>query len=297
LQEIGPFYLEEGARYKVGDKLTPNPYSWHTLSHLLFIESPAGVGYSINTDSKFEYNDVSTAGDNLAVVQSFFAGFPEYANNPFWIAGESYAGKYIPDLAVLIDYNNGGSGKKINLKGIMVGNGIMTFQNGELEKSSVEFMIDHDFIDVDLVPYYRGSCFMDPEAAGCRYFKYRYNENVDEINPYNIYSYCFYNDSFLEQGEGEGNGRKRMQGQASILRNVAANEGQYNDEDPGMNGAPCAFFDGLLDYFTAHIGDYHASEAGKWNGPCVSPPPCRQATSLASTTSTSPGPCRSTATC
>lgn len=44
------------------------------------------------------------------------------------MTGESYAGKYIPDLAVLIDYyNNGGSGKKINLKGIMVGNGIMTF--------------------------------------------------------------------------------------------------------------------------------------------------------------------------
>jgi hypothetical protein len=202
------------------------------------------------------------------VVQSFFAGFPEYSSNPFWIAGESYAGKYIPDLAVLIDYaNNGGSGKKINLKGIMVGNGVMNFKNGELESSSIEFMIDHEFIDVDLVPYYRGSCYVDPESAGCRYFKTRFDENVDEINPYNVYSYCFYNDSFLEESQAQG--RRRMEGQASILRNVAANKGKYNSEDTGKNGAPCAFFDGLLDYFTAHTQEYHAQDGMKWNGPCV----------------------------
>jgi carboxypeptidase C (cathepsin A) len=65
------------------------------------------------------------------VLQNFFAGFPEYSNNPFWITGESYAGKYIPDLAVLIDYyNNGLPSKKINLKGVMIGNGIISFLNG-----------------------------------------------------------------------------------------------------------------------------------------------------------------------
>lgn len=56
--------------------------------------------------------------------------------NPFWIAGESYAGKYIPDLAVLIDKFNTFSGANpINLMGILVGNGVMNFQNGHLEKS------------------------------------------------------------------------------------------------------------------------------------------------------------------
>lgn len=294
LQEIGPFYLEEGERYKVGDKLTPNPYSWHSLSHLLFLESPAGVGFSVNTDSAFQHNDPSTANDNMAVLQAFFAGFPEYSNNPFWIAGESYAGKYIPDLAVLIDYtNNAGIGKKINLKGIMVGNGVMDFRNGELEKSSIEYMIDHEFIDLDLVPYYRASCFIDPESAGCRYFNYRYMENVDEINPYNVYSYCFYNDSFM--GE-EVQGRKRMEGQASILRNIAANKGQYNSEQ-GMNGAPCAFFDGLVDYFNAHAKEYHAVDGMKWNGPCVHLRRYRLTTLLESTTSTWRAPCGSTDTC
>lgn len=284
LQEIGPYYLEEGARYKAGDTLTANHYSWHLLSHLLFIESPAGVGYSLNTDPNFEYNDLSTANDNFAALQSFFAGFPEYSGNPFWIAGESYAGKYIPDLAVLIDYNNGaGAGKAINLKGMMIGNGVMSFLNGELEKSSIEFMIDHEFIDVDLVPYYRGSCFIDADSAGCRYFKTRYDQNVDEINPYNVYSYCFYNDSFTN-----GAPTRPLQSQASILRNIAANKGRY--EQPGRNGAPCAFFDGLLDYFTAHAKEYHAAEGKQWNGPCVSSLRLRRRTSPASTTSTSRAP-------
>ena len=50
IQEIGPYYLEDGIDYKVNDSLTENPYSWHKRSNLLFLESPAGVGYSYNLD-------------------------------------------------------------------------------------------------------------------------------------------------------------------------------------------------------------------------------------------------------
>ena len=50
IQEIGPYYLEEGAHYKDGDLLTKNKHSWHRASNLLFFESPAGVGYSYNTN-------------------------------------------------------------------------------------------------------------------------------------------------------------------------------------------------------------------------------------------------------
>jgi carboxypeptidase C (cathepsin A) len=52
------------------------------------------------------YNDVTTAQDNIDALLYFFIRYNEYSNNDFWIAGESYAGKFIPDLAVLIDEYN-----------------------------------------------------------------------------------------------------------------------------------------------------------------------------------------------
>jgi len=86
--------------------LTKNDYSWHKVSNLLFLESPAGVGYSINNNESFAYNDLTTLKDNFEALQFFFTYAPEYKNNPLWIAGESYAGKYIPDLAARIDRFN-----------------------------------------------------------------------------------------------------------------------------------------------------------------------------------------------
>lgn len=128
IQEIGPYYLEDGVKYKRGDNLTFNPYSWHNVSNLLFFESPAGVGYSYNLDPNYKNYDFTTAEDNMNALLDFFKKYPEYTRNRFWIAGESYAGKYIPDLAVLIDKFNQNSGANpINFKGILVGNGVMNF--------------------------------------------------------------------------------------------------------------------------------------------------------------------------
>ena len=54
----------------------------------------------------------------------FFKAYPELAANPFFIAGESYAGVYVPTLANAIRVSNaGGANPIINLQGILVGNG------------------------------------------------------------------------------------------------------------------------------------------------------------------------------
>jgi len=60
-----------------------------------------------------------------------------------------------------------------------------------------------------------------------------------------IYDYCYYNDSFV-MGE-----KKKFHSQGSILKNIAKN-GQFQ-EDKDFNGAPCMYFDGLFEYFNAHI--------------------------------------------
>jgi len=57
LQEIGPFYLPAGTHYNSSTTLKINTHSWNTLSNLLFIDSPPGVGYSKTSNSSYIYND------------------------------------------------------------------------------------------------------------------------------------------------------------------------------------------------------------------------------------------------
>lgn len=78
-----------------------------------------------------------------------------------------------------------------------------------------------------------------------------------------IYDYCFYNDSFIMQGEE----KKKFHSQGSILKNIARN-GQFQ-EDKDFNGAPCMYFDGMFEYFNAHVKDYHGEDGMTWEGPCV----------------------------
>jgi carboxypeptidase C (cathepsin A) len=63
--------------------------------------------------------------------------FPSYQNKRVFLAGEGYAGKYIPDLVLrIIAYNSLGD-LKINVNGIMIGNGVMDFSDDGLESNQV----------------------------------------------------------------------------------------------------------------------------------------------------------------
>lgn len=67
---------------------------------MLYIESPAGVGFSIaKTEKAANHNDMSQSEDTYAALLSFYDKFPEYLNNSLWVSGESYGGVYTPYLA------------------------------------------------------------------------------------------------------------------------------------------------------------------------------------------------------
>ena len=98
----------------------------------------------------------------------FFNKFPEYKKSPFFLAGESYAGKYIPDLAVLIDRYNLDAASPINFKGMMIGNGVMKLSS--VFRNQIEYLLDRSFIDPEIKSYWYTACQSDPDSAGCRYF-------------------------------------------------------------------------------------------------------------------------------
>ncbi|CAN1811727.1 Serine carboxypeptidase 24 [Linum perenne] len=98
-----------------------------TEANILFLESPAGVGFSYtNTTSNLQDSgDARTSQDALVFMLRWMSRFPQYKFRDFYIAGESYAGHYVPQLAKKIhNYNKAHSKPIINLKGIMLGNAV-----------------------------------------------------------------------------------------------------------------------------------------------------------------------------
>lgn len=193
--EVGPFVFEDGQSQVNG---TLNPYAWNKRANLVFLESPAGVGFSQANVSATSYSDNETCIEQLAGLIVFFARFPNLAKNEFYIAGESYAGIYIPNLAAAIDAHNAKVGRSdptfINLKGIMVGNGVAN--RSSLTGASIEFYYKHDFIPEKYYQMVMKYCYGTPgDQLACNFINSIVNSMLDGVNPYSVYRECFPNPS------------------------------------------------------------------------------------------------------
>ncbi|KAJ4893143.1 Serine carboxypeptidase-like 27 [Raphanus sativus] len=121
-EEVGPFRVGSD-----GKTLHPKLYAWNKLANLLFLESPAGVGFSYTNSSSDLYTtgDQRTAEDSYRFLVNWFERFPQYKHRDFYIVGESYAGHFVPQLSKLVhERNKGFKNPAINLKGFMVGNAV-----------------------------------------------------------------------------------------------------------------------------------------------------------------------------
>jgi len=96
-----------------------NPASWNAKANVIFFDQPVNVGYSYS--SKSVSNTVAAGKDIYALLTLFFKQFPQYAKQPFHIAGESYAGHYIPVFAAEILSHKK---RNINLQSVLIGNGL-----------------------------------------------------------------------------------------------------------------------------------------------------------------------------
>ncbi|XP_022201600.2 venom serine carboxypeptidase [Nilaparvata lugens] len=121
--ELGPYEIRE-------DGLVSREYSWNRECNLIFIDSPVGTGYSFTKSIQgFARNQEDVGNDLYVAMVQILQMFPEIQNAPFYITGESYAGKYIPALGYAIHKNNPKSSLKINLQGLFIGNGLTDPEN------------------------------------------------------------------------------------------------------------------------------------------------------------------------
>ncbi|XXG39375.1 hypothetical protein AAC387_Pa01g0349 [Persea americana] len=126
---VGGAFTQSGPFQPKGDGrgVRKNKSSWNKASNLLFVDSPAGAGWSYsNTTSDYNTGDASTAKDMYVFLLRWYEKFPEFKSRDLFLAGESYAGHYAPPLAiVLLNHNKHSTGFKFNIKGIALGNPLL----------------------------------------------------------------------------------------------------------------------------------------------------------------------------
>lgn len=95
---------------------------------MLYVDSPAGVGMSYSkTPADYETNDDRTIADLHTFLLRWLARYPEFQGRDFYVAGESYAGVYVPLLVRAVLDGNAGlgpdeAGSRINIQGYLAGN-------------------------------------------------------------------------------------------------------------------------------------------------------------------------------
>ncbi|OCT62781.1 hypothetical protein XELAEV_18043872mg [Xenopus laevis] len=187
LTEHGPFLIQQD-----GVTLEYNDYSWNKIANVLYIEAPAGVGFSYSDDKNYKTNDTEVAHNNYLALKQFFQLYPQFSKNDFYITGESYGGVYVPSLAVEVSQDS-----SINLKGIAVGNGLSSYENND--NSLIFFAYYHGILGSQLwsgLQTYcctKGSCqFYNNPDGNCSLLVQEAMHDVYStgLNIYNLYESC-----------------------------------------------------------------------------------------------------------
>lgn len=114
LQENGPFVWRPGTA-----KPVPNPWSWHHLTNVVWIEQPVTVGYSSGNTTI--HNEDELAEQFMGFWKNFIETF-SMQGYKVYVVGESYGGYYGPYIAShFVDANDT---KYFDVEGLMVVDGI-----------------------------------------------------------------------------------------------------------------------------------------------------------------------------
>ncbi|KXZ47837.1 hypothetical protein GPECTOR_32g449 [Gonium pectorale] len=143
--------------------LKPNPFSWTKLATVIYVDSPAGAGmsYSGRPDVDYHTNDEYTIADLVTFLGGLTDRYPELATAPFYIAGESYGGVFVPLLAaelLRVNEQRGKDGKQplVNITGYSVGNPVT--DDTVDGNAQMQFAADMGYVDPPTWRHIRKAC-------------------------------------------------------------------------------------------------------------------------------------------
>ncbi|KAJ7686175.1 alpha/beta-hydrolase [Mycena rosella] len=88
--ENGPIHIQPNNSWFI------NEFSWNTLADSIWVDQPVGTGFSTSDSTGYVADEDQTGEDFVGFLSNLVKVFPSLATRPLFLAGESYAGTYIP---------------------------------------------------------------------------------------------------------------------------------------------------------------------------------------------------------
>ncbi|XP_040363474.1 serine carboxypeptidase-like 18 isoform X3 [Rosa chinensis] len=135
IYEIGPLSFKLTNLTTDPLTLVLNPNSWNKVANIIFLDAPAGTGYSYSTTSHGLISSDTLHSTRICeFLQKWLTTHQKFLANPLYVAGDSYSGKIVPIIAQKIaDGIEAGIKPHLNLKGYIVGNPV---SNGQQDVNS-----------------------------------------------------------------------------------------------------------------------------------------------------------------
>ena len=110
--ENGPYFVSDDG------SLHARNASWNNKFDVLYVDQPAGTGFSVAQEGAYARNQDDVAEAFSAFMANFYHAYPNPRSKQLWLTGESYAGKYLPSIAARFVTHG------IPVAGVAIGNGL-----------------------------------------------------------------------------------------------------------------------------------------------------------------------------
>ncbi|KAF8806260.1 pheromone-processing carboxypeptidase KEX1 [Phlegmacium glaucopus] len=115
MMEVGPWRWDGKSEHD----FWVQPGGWEEYTTIVYVDQPAGTGFSYTSTDRYVHTTDVAQQQFMEFLKNFYDVFPEYKTMDTYLAGESFAGQWIPYYADSVL----NSTLNIPLRGIAIGNG------------------------------------------------------------------------------------------------------------------------------------------------------------------------------